>query len=88
MPCRWSGRKCVSGKRSIIGSVSTSNAGKDEQFSGGKKMSKRNLCKMVLSAAAGAQFKITEKLGIYAEPGVVYYFDDGNVNTIRKRTSF
>lgn len=42
-----------------------------------------------LSAAAGAQFKITEKLGIYAEPGVVYYFDDGsNVNTIRKEHPF
>lgn len=42
-----------------------------------------------LSATAGAQFKITEKLGIYAEPGVVYYFDDGsNVNTIRKEHPF
>lgn len=42
-----------------------------------------------LSAAAGAQFKITEKLGIYAEPGVVYYFDDGSdVATIRKEHPF
>ena len=33
--------------------------------------------------------KITEKFGIYAEPGVVYYFDDGsNVNTIRKEHPF
>lgn len=77
--------KCVSGKRSIIGSVSTSNAGKDEQFSGGEEDVKVKPLQWSLSAAAGAQFKITEKLGIYAEPGVVYYFDDGsNVNTIRK----
>lgn len=42
-----------------------------------------------LSAAAGAQFKITEKLGIYAEPGVVYYFDDGSdAATIRKEHPF
>ena len=42
-----------------------------------------------LSAAAGAQFKITDKVGIYAEPGVVYYFDDGsNWQTIRKEHPF
>lgn len=42
-----------------------------------------------LSAAAGVQFKITEKLGIYAEPGVVYYFDDGSdASTIRKEHPF
>mgnify|MGYP001514895841 CR=1 FL=1 len=81
--------KCVSGKRSIIGSVSTSNAGKDEQFSGGEEDVKVKPLQWSLSAAAGAQFKITEKLGIYAEPGVVYYFDDGsNVNTIRKEHPF
>lgn len=81
--------KCVSGKRSIIGSVSTSNAGKDEQFSGGEENVKVKPLQWSLSAAAGAQFKITEKLGIYAEPGVVYYFDDGsNVNTIRKEHPF
>ncbi len=38
-----------------------------------------------VAAAAGAQFKLTEQLGIYAEPGITYYFDDGStVNTIRK----
>mgnify|MGYP000010645216 FL=1 len=76
-------------KASIIGSVSTSNAGKDEQFSGGEENVKVKPLQWSLSAAAGAQFKITEKLGIYAEPGVVYYFDDGsNVNTIRKEHPF
>lgn len=42
-----------------------------------------------LSASAGAQFKITEKVGVYAEPGVVYYFDDGSdASTIRKEHPF
>ena len=81
--------KCVSGKRNIIGSVSTSSAGKDEQLSGGEEDIKVKPLQWSLSAAAGAQFKITEKLGIYAEPGIVYYFDDGsNVNTIRKEHPF
>ena len=81
--------KCVSGKRSIIGSVSTSSAGKDEHLSGGEEDIKVKPLQWSLSAAAGAQFKITEKLGIYAEPGVVYYFDDGSsVNTIRKEHPF
>ena len=62
---------------------------KDEQFSGGEENVKVKPLQWSLSAAAGAQFKITEKLGIYAEPGVVYYFDDGsNVNTIRKEHPF
>ena len=81
--------KCVSGKRNIIGSVSTSNAGKDDQLLGGEEDIKVKPLQWSLSAAAGAQFKITEKLGVYAEPGVVYYFDDGsNVNTIRKEHPF
>lgn len=81
--------KCVSGKRNIIGSVSTSSAGNDELLSGDEEDIKVKPLQWSLSAAAGAQFKITEKLGIYAEPGVIYYFDDGsNVNTIRKEHPF
>lgn len=38
-----------------------------------------------LSAAAGVQVNFTKNIGLYAEPGVVYYFDDGSqVETIRK----
>ena len=44
---------------------------------------------MVFVRSGRCAVKITEKLGIYAEPGVVYYFDDGsNVNTIRKEHPF
>ena len=42
-----------------------------------------------LVASVGAQFKLTKRLGIYAEPGVVYYFDDGSrVETLRKEHPF
>jgi len=38
-----------------------------------------------VDAAVGAQYKLTKELGIFAEPGIAYYFDDGsNVQTIRK----
>ena len=37
-----------------------------------------------LLAAAGVQFNLTRRMGIYAEPGVAYYFEDGSkVETIR-----
>lgn len=40
-------------------------------------------------ASVGIQFNITEYLGVYAEPGLVYYFDDGtNISTIRKEKPF
>ncbi len=42
-----------------------------------------------LSAAAGVQFKLSKQIGLYAEPGVAYYFDDGSsVETIRKEHPF
>ena len=38
-----------------------------------------------LTAQAGAQLKLNNRMGIYVEPGLVYYPDDGSsVNTIRK----
>ncbi|MGL5937926.1 MAG: porin family protein [Phocaeicola sp.] len=42
-----------------------------------------------LAAAAGAQYKITNQIGFYVEPGMVYYFNDGSsVETIRKDRPF
>ena len=36
-------------------------------------------------AAVGAQYNIGKHLGIYLEPGIAYYFDDGSaLPTIRK----
>lgn len=40
-----------------------------------------------VAGAVGAQFNATKRVGIYVEPGVAYFFDDGsNVQTIRKET--
>lgn len=37
--------------------------------------------------AVGAQFNASRRIGIYVEPGVSYYFDDGSeIQTIRKET--
>ncbi|MGN0207783.1 MAG: outer membrane beta-barrel protein [Muribaculaceae bacterium] len=42
-----------------------------------------------VAAAAGLQFNITDRFGIYAEPGVSYYFDNGSeVSTIYKDRPF
>lgn len=44
-----------------------------------------------LSAAVGSQYNATKYFGIYVEPGVIHYFDDGSdVQTIRKdkKTNF
>ena len=38
-----------------------------------------------VSAAVGAQYNISRRVGIYAEPGIAYFFDDGaEIETIRK----
>lgn len=38
-----------------------------------------------VNAAAGVQYNITDKLGVYAEPGLGYYFNNGSsTNTIYK----
>ena len=42
-----------------------------------------------VSASAGVQVNFTKQLGLYAEPGIVYYFDDNSgVETIRKEHPF
>ena len=38
-----------------------------------------------VSGAVGAQFNATKHIGVYVEPGVAYFFDDGSdIETIRK----
>ena len=42
-----------------------------------------------VSGAVGAQLNATKRVGIYVEPGVAYYFDDGSdTQTIRKENPF
>lgn len=76
-------------EKSVSGKLTTTYVtGNVEKTNGTEKVEIKPL-QWSLSAAAGAQFKITEQLGIYAEPGVVYYFDDkSGVSTIRKEHPF
>ncbi len=42
-----------------------------------------------VSGAVGAQYNMSKKVGLYLEPGVSYYFNDGSaVQTIRKENPF
>lgn len=42
-----------------------------------------------IGGAAGIQFNINKQLGVFAEPGATYFFNDGSdVQTIRKETPF
>lgn len=42
-----------------------------------------------VSASAGISFKLASHISLYAEPGIVYYFDDGSdISTIRKEKPF
>lgn len=42
-----------------------------------------------VNGAVGAQFNATKRLGVYVEPGVAYFFNDGSdMQTIRKETPF
>lgn len=72
--------------------VYVSGGGAVEKCVHGKTMTKSNTVKPLqfsLAGGVGAQYNITKKLGIYAEPGVAYYFDDGSdTETIRKEKKF
>lgn len=60
----------------------------EHSFIGDNQLDADGLQWSVLSSL-GAQFNITNYLGLYVEPGVAYYFDDGtNVSTIRKEKPF
>lgn len=42
-----------------------------------------------VAGAVGAQYNVSKKVGLYLEPGISYYFDDGStVQTIRKENPF
>lgn len=75
--------KCVSGKAKTI--YTTDN---EQKLSSSEDLKVKPL-QWSLSSAVGAQYKLSKQLGIYAEPGVAYYFNDGSeVQTIRKEHPF
>lgn len=74
--------KCVSASRTNIG-VSVQAESRETED-----LDVRRL-QFSLAAAAGVQFKFNNWSGIYAEPGLTYYFDDGEETmTIRKEHPF
>lgn len=58
----------------------------------GKTLDENNTVKplqLSLNAGVGAQYNLSKQVGIYVEPGVSYFFDDGSkVETIRKENPF
>ena len=75
--------KCVSGGVDVVYVNGTSN----------RNMEHNSLdvdpLQWSVSAAAGVQVNFTKNIGLYAEPGIAYYFDDGSeVETIRKEHPF
>ena len=72
--------KSVSGK-----SVTTETLGGVKQGDGEKKDLNVKPLLWSLNASAGLQVNLTKHIGIYAEPGLSYHFDDGSgVSTIYK----
>ncbi len=72
-------------EKSISGTIKTDyyDAGKHTHFS--KQSLSVDPLQLSLMAALGVQYKFNERLSVYAEPGLAYYFDDGSsVSTIRK----
>ncbi len=56
----------------------------EESFSQNSNL-KNNHLQWSVSGAVGAQYNINRYIGIFIEPGVIYYFDDGSdIATIRK----
>lgn len=72
-------------EKSISGNIKTDyyDAGKHTHSS--KHSLKVDPLQLSLTAALGLQYKFNERISVYAEPGLAYYFDDGSpVSTIRK----
>ena len=75
--------KCVSGSMDAV--YVNGNSNREVEHTS----LKVNPLQWSVSAAAGAQVNFTKHLGLYAEPGIAYYFDDGSqIETIRKEHPF
>lgn len=75
--------KCVSGKMETIYAY---GIGKNETETSTLKISP---LQWSVAAAIGAQVNFTRQFGLYVEPGMAYYFDDGSsIETIRKQHPF
>lgn len=80
----------ASGGGAVEGCISAKNH--KEYFIGSEKTKSEteniniNRTQWSVNASAGVQYNIIRQIGIYAEPGITYYFDDGNqIESIRKK---
>lgn len=72
--------KCVSGETKTINGTTKQSISEDLNV---------KPLQWSVNGAFGAQFNATRQLGVFIEPGVIYYFNDGSsVETIRKETPF
>lgn len=72
-------------EKAVSGEQSTDYFVNGEKSSSEKNTLRVKPVQWSVGAAAGIQYNATKHLGIYVEPGVVHYFDDGtDVQTIRK----
>ncbi|NDV59804.1 outer membrane protein [Bacteroides sp. 519] len=72
-------------EKSISGKIKTDyyDAGKHTHSS--KQSLTVDPLQLSLTASLGVQYKFNDRVSVYAEPGLAYYFDDGSlVSTIRK----
>ncbi|MDL2212419.1 PorT family protein [Bacteroides sp. OttesenSCG-928-E20] len=75
--------KCVSG------SLITDYFENNQKTYSSKHSLKADPLQFSLIASVGVQYKFNDRLSVYAEPGLSYYFDDGTaINTIRKEKPF
>ena len=75
--------KCVSGK---VNTAYVTSGGKRNEESGSMDV---DPLQWSVTAGLGAQVNFNRQIGLYLEPGVVYYFDDNSgIETIRKEHPF
>ena len=72
-------------EKAISGKLSTDYFVVGEKKSGESESLTVDPVQWSVGASVGVQFNATKHLGIYVEPGIIHYFDDGSaVETIRK----
>ncbi len=71
--------KCVSGKQNTVCTIDGTDKGVEKSDVDADEL------QWSVSSAVGAQVRLFKNLGVYLEPGVNYYFKDGNdIQTVRK----
>lgn len=74
-------------EKCLSGNVKTNLYENGERIESVKHSDKTSRIQLSLAAAVGVEYKLSDRLALYAEPGLSYHFDDGSsLLTIRKET--